>query len=273
MFQPVVRKSGFGRALDTLELIFHASVRSVRRNHGNAVIGLLLNIAQMVLFVAIFYLMFVLLGMRRSAIRGDFLLYIMSGIFMFMVHTKALAAVVGAEGPTSQIMKHATMNSIIAIGAAALGSLYIQVLSAGVVLFFYHAIVSPLTFYDPVGTLGMLLLAWGSGVALGMLIRPCIPWQPDFFGLVSQIYQRANMIASGKMFVANAMPTYMLAYFDWNPLFHVIDQARGYIFLNYDPRYSSLTYPILVSAVCIIIGLMGEFYTRKHASISWGAKR
>jgi hypothetical protein len=24
---------------------------------------------------------------------------------------------------------------------------------------------------------------------------------------------------------------------------------------------------------CIMIGLMGEFYTRKHASMSWGAKR
>ena len=273
MFQPGVRKSTLGRWLDTLELIFHAAVRSVRRTHGNAVIGLLLNIAQTILFIAIFYLMFILLGMRGNAIRGDFLLYIMSGIFMFMVHTKAMGAVVSAEGPTSPIMKHATMNSIVAIGAAALGALYVQVLSAGVVLFLYHALITPITIHDPVGTMGILLLAWASGVAIGMLIRPAIPWQPDFFGLVSQIYQRANMIASGKMFVANAMPTYMLAYFDWNPLFHVIDQGRGHIFLNYGPRYSSLDYPLLVSAVCIVIGLMGEFYTRKHASISWSAKR
>jgi hypothetical protein len=25
--------------------------------------------------------------------------------------------------------------------------------------------------------------------------------------------------------------------------------------------------------VCIMIGLMGEFYTRKHASLSWEARR
>ncbi len=35
------------------------------------------------------------------------------------------------------------------------------------------------------------------------------------------------MIASGKMFVANMLPTSMLLMLDWNPLFHCIDQARG----------------------------------------------
>lgn len=273
MFEPVVRKSAAGRAFATGELIFHAAVRSVRRNHGNAVIGLLMNISQMVLFVAIFYVMFVVLGMRGSSIRGDFLLYIMSGIFMFMVHTKAVGAVVSADGPTSPMMKHAPMNTIVSIGAAALSSLYLQILSAGVVLFFYHAIVSPIHFHDPVGTIAMLLLSWFSGVTIGMVFKAAIPWQPELFGIISQIYQRGNMIASGKMFVANAMPTYILAYFDWNPLFHIIDQTRGYVFLNYHPRYSNIEYPIMISLICLVIGLMGEFFTRKHASLSWGAKR
>ena len=273
MFQPVVRKTAASRALATFELMFHGAVRSVRRNHGNAVVGLLMNISQMVLFVVVFYIMFSVLGMRGSAIRGDFLLYIMSGIFMFMVHTKAMGAVVGSDGPTSPMMKHAPMNTIVAIGSAALSSLYLQILSAGVVLFFYHAIISPIHFHDPIGTLGILLLAWFSGVTLGMVFKAMIPWQPELFGLISQIYQRGNMIASGKMFVANSMPTYILAYFDWNPLFHIIDQGRGHVFLNYNPRYSNIEFPIIFSVICLVLGLMGEFFTRKHASLSWGAKR
>jgi ABC-type polysaccharide/polyol phosphate export permease len=66
--------------------------------------------------------------------RGDFLLYVMSGVFLFMTHVKAVGAVAGAEGPTSPMMKHAPMNTIVSIAAAALSALYIQVLSAGVVL-------------------------------------------------------------------------------------------------------------------------------------------
>ena len=273
MFRTEVRKTPARSAFAMLELIFHASVRSVRKSHGNAIIGLLMNISQTVLLVAVFFVMFDLLGLRRNAIRGDFLLYVMSGIFMFMTHTKAVGAVVGADGPTSPMMKHSPMNPIIAICAAALSSLYIQILSAGMVLFLYHAVFQPITIHDPVGTFAMFLLSWGSGVGVGMVFKAATPWQPEFFGIVSQIYQRANMIASGKMFVANTMPTYVLAYFDWNPLFHTIDQGRGFIFLNYNPHYSSITYPVTVMMICIIIGLMVEFYTRKHASLSWGAKR
>ena len=119
----------------------------------------------------------------------------------------------------------------------------------------------------------MFLLSWGSGVAIGMVFKAATPWQPDLFGILAQVYQRANMIASGKMFVANATPTYILSYFDWNPLFHTIDQGRGFIFLNYNPHYSSISYPLKITLVCILIGLMGEFFTRKHASASWNARR
>ncbi|MEQ3630183.1 MAG: ABC transporter permease, partial [Sulfitobacter sp.] len=42
---------------------------------------------------------------------------------------------------------------------------------------------------------------------------------------------------------------------------------------NYNPRYSSWEYPLWVGLVLLMIGLMGEFYTRRHASISWNARR
>ncbi len=260
-------------ALEILELIYHAAVRQVRKGHGNAVLGLILNILQSVLFVVVFYVMFELLGLRGNRIRGDFFLFIMSGVFLFMVHTKTVGAVAGAEGPTSPMMKHAPMNTVVAIGAAALSSLYMQMLAGSVTVFLYHVIITPITIDDPVPMMGMVLLSWFSGMAVGMVLLAAKPWAPDVVGLVTLIYQRMNMIASGKMFVANATPGYVLAYFDWNPLFHVIDQCRGFVFLNYEPHHSRWQYALVVSVVLIMVGLMGEFYTRKHASASWFAKR
>ena len=81
------------------------------------------------------------------------------------------------------------------------------------------------------------------------------------------------MIFSGKMFLANAMPSSRLHYYTWNPLFHSIDQTRGYMFQNYHPHNSSIEYTIWVTFVLIIIGLMGENFTRRHVSASWGAGR
>jgi ABC-type polysaccharide/polyol phosphate export permease len=81
------------------------------------------------------------------------------------------------------------------------------------------------------------------------------------------------MIASGKMFVANTLPSSMLALFDWNPLFHTIDQARGFVFINYNPHFTSATYPVYVGLGLIVLGMMGEFFTSRNASVSWNAAR
>ena len=272
MFRQDLPPSTLRLAFGQLELIYHVAVRHVRKTHRNAIIGLLLNMFQTILMIAVFYVLIVVLKLRSSAIRGDFILYIMSGVFMFMTHTKTMGAVLGADGPTSQMMKHAPMNTIVAVGAAALGTLYIQVLSMFFVLTLYYCAMTPFTVYEPVQAMGMLLLAWFSGMSTGMMFRAFKPWQPELIGLIALIYGRANMIASGKMFVANTLTPKLLSYFDWNPLFHIIDQARGFIFINYNPHNSTISYPIYVCIACMMIGLMGEFYTRQRASLSWSAK-
>jgi ABC-type polysaccharide/polyol phosphate export permease len=274
MFQTAQKpKSGFAAALMMMELIYHSVVRSVRKTHNNAFLAIGLNVMQAIILVLAFYVMFSLLGLRGSAIRGDFLLYIMSGIFLFMTHTKSLSAVLSSEGPASPMMQHAPMNTIVAIASAAIGALYIQVLSLSLILFVYHVAFTPVVIEEPMPAIGMLLLCWFTGVALGLVLLAIKPWAPGAVSIFSTIYQRANMIASGKMFVANSLPGFMLAMFDWNPLFHFIDQARGFVFINYNPHHSSWEYGLWVGIVLLMIGLMGEFYTRRHASLSWSARR
>jgi len=273
MFRIDARRSAGRSALAMLEVMFHAAVRDVRKSHANAAWGLAVSIFQTILMLVVFFAMFQILGVRGAGVRGDFLLYLMSGIFLFMVHVKAMGAVVKADGPTSPMMKHAPMNTFVAIGAAALSSLYIQILSMTVILYLYHALVTPISIDQPVGAMAMVLLSWGSGAAIGMVFLAAKPWNPELIGLIAAIYLRANMIASGKMFLANSMPGFLRPMFDWNPLFHTIDQARGFIFLNYFPHYTSIAYPVRVMLVCLVIGLMGEYYTRRRASLSWAAGR
>ena len=273
MFRYRQSQSGLVSALTTLELIFHAAVRSVRKTHNNAFMAVGLNMMQAIIFVAVFYVMFTVLGLRTSAVRGDFLLYVMSGIFLFMVHVKAVGAVAGAEGASSPMMQHAPMNTAVSITAAAVGSLYIQILSMAAILGGYYIIFTPFVIERPIAAFGMVLLSWFCGCAVGMILLSLKPWFPTFTGIASTIYQRANMIASGKMFLANTLPGYMLAMFDWNPLFHTIDQSRGFVFINYNPHFSNWHYALWVGLALMMVGLMGEFYTRRHVSASWAARR
>ncbi|QYX56940.1 ABC transporter permease [Roseovarius sp. SCSIO 43702] len=273
MFQQVKPRSRTQSAFSILELIYHSIVRDVRKSHGNALLALVMNILQAVIFIAAFYFMFSVLGLRGAALRGDFLLYIMSGIFLFLTHIKAVGAVAGAEGPSSPMMKHAPMNTVVSVTASALGSLYMQLLTLVIVLFVYHVAITPFEVEYPFKAFGAFVLAWFTGVAIGVVLFALKPWFPSFVQIFTTIYQRANMIASGKMFVANALPSYMLAMFDWNPLFHCIDQSRGFVFVNYLPRNSSIEYPLIMGIIFLMLGLLGEFYTRQQASLSWEARR
>lgn len=80
MFHPQIQKTTTRTFFGMAELIYHSIVRDVSKTHSNAVVGLLMNMMQTVVFVLTFYAMFFFLGMRGAAIRGDFLLYIMSGL-------------------------------------------------------------------------------------------------------------------------------------------------------------------------------------------------
>ena len=112
----------------------------------------------------------------------------------------------------------------------------------------------------------MFLLAWFTGCAVGLLIFAIKLWVPTFTTITRTLYQRATMIASGKMSVANTLPSFMLAMFDWNLLFHAIDPARGFAFINYNPHNSSIVYPINVGISRMALGLFCEYCTRKKAS-------
>lgn len=262
-------------AYKLIDLTFHNTVRSVRKGHRDAVFAILTNILQTLVMVGAFYIFmnfFRKFGVSM-AIRGDFLLYVMSGIFVFMVHIKALQSVASSDGPTSAIMQHLPMTPTVSLLAAALSSLYTQIISVSAILLGYHLLWTPLEVHQPVGAIAMVLLAWFSGISVGVCFLAVKPWFPKATGTMQQVYIRFNMFASGKMFVANMMPATMTYFFSWNPLFHIIDQGRGFLFINYNPLKTNLEYPITISVILLVIGLIGESQTRKHVSLSWFAGR
>ncbi len=266
-------RSMLGLIFNFCEVTFHASARKVRKTHGNAILAIALSIVQSLLFIAAFYFMFSILGGRSMAIRGNYLLYLMSGIFLYLTHIQTLRTVMGSEGPTSDMMQHAPMNTLVAICSSALSTLYTKFIALMCVLLMIHVLIEPVEFHNWSGAFGMFILVWFLGVTLGIVFMALNIWFPDVVGILSMVYIRANMIFSGKMFVANMMPAMMLPIFTWNPLFHVIDQTRGYVFVNYIPHNTNVAYPFYFSLVALLIGMMLEHYTRLHASASWNAKR
>ncbi|CAD0184501.1 Vi polysaccharide export inner membrane protein VexB [Ruegeria sp. THAF57] len=262
-----------GGAFTTAELVFHAVVRNIRAGHSNAIIAIVKNIIQVLALVTVFYLIMSFLGTRVAKVRGEFILFLLSGIFLFITHVKAVGAVSGVGTGDNPMMLHSPMNMMVVLLAAAFGTLYTQMVSIFVILFGYVVLVAPLEIQDPGGAFYMLILAWFTGCSVGVVFMALKPWFPTTSTILSTIYRRLNMVFSGKMFVANALGGFMLTMFAWNPLFHIIDQCRGFVFRNYFPRNTNWEYPIWVGLTLLLIGLLGIFYTRQQISQSWNARR
>ena len=259
----------FHAAFTTLSLIYFQTVYNLRNEHRNAIIGLLLTILQSLIFLMAFILIYAVMGVRNSPIRGDFILYMMSGIFIFMVHSQAAGAVAGSHSISGQLNRHKTLSPAVLIASSALAVLYRQTISSIAILWLYHTIIAPIGIDTFPGVLAMYLLGWFSGACMGLVFLGIRPWSPRGAKIVTTIYQRINMFASGKMFVGNLIPSMMLPWFTWNPLFHIIDQMRGFVFVNYDPQRSDPLYALWFALAMMMVGLLINFTTRKYESISW----
>ncbi|MBV1862867.1 MAG: ABC transporter permease [Rhodobacteraceae bacterium] len=253
-------------------LVYHSIVRDVRKGKGNAMQALILEVLQSAIIVIFFYVMIEFLGMRGVAVRGSFILYVLSGVFLYLTHNKAISAV-GGGSATNPMLKHAPVSTLMIIVSGALSSLYIQLLAIFVVTFVANVLIDPFTVYNMKLVFFCLFLAWSSGVAIGLVFLSLKPFFPETIKIISTIYRRANMIFSGKMFLANTIPSTMLPFFSWNPLFHTIDQSRGAAFVNYTPHVTNLWYPAAVTAIFVLIGMMLEHWSRKYVSESWSSRR
>lgn len=271
-FQSVTTRQQLMSFLDFFRLVYHATVRDVRKGKGNAFMALGMEIMQGIILVGFFYVLITFLGMRGIAVRGSFILYVLTGVFLFMTHNKAVSAVSGG-GAVNPMLMHAPVTTLMLIVSGALSALYTQLLAALVIAFIANVLIEPFTVHDMKGVAICFFLAWFSGAAVGVIFLALRPFFPSAIQIIEQIYKRANMIFSGKMFLASTLPGTMLPFFTWNPLFHTIDQARGYAFVNYTAKVTTLMYPITLSFFLILIGMMLEHWARKYASSSWNARR
>lgn len=76
-------------AFNTLQLMYFQTIYVLRSEHRSPVIGLLLTIIQSSLMVAVFFALYYVIGVRTSPIRGDFMVFIMTGIFVFTANWPA----------------------------------------------------------------------------------------------------------------------------------------------------------------------------------------
>ncbi|MEM9009655.1 MAG: ABC transporter permease [Pseudomonadota bacterium] len=261
--QRYYRNRGFvDAALSFLDLLFVSIVRDFRETTGNSHFGILAALSRPILLFTMFYVMFELIGLRTMVVRGDFFIFMMTGIFLFLSHILAVRRLRSTSHSTSGMIYNQKTSALLSILTSALTELYILTLSLFLIAGTGYLIQGELDVHRPLGVLYGFVLAWASGLAVGMMFMMAEPYAPGLVNRLFMFYRRAQLFTSGKMFLANSIPLQILPFFAWNPLFHLIDQARGAAFVNYFPKHTSWEYPIYLSLTLLAIGLIGEFAYR-----------
>jgi ABC-type polysaccharide/polyol phosphate export permease len=254
--------------LTFFEVLYHTIVRNVRNESGGAALGIALTIFRSVMMVAIFVAIFQFMGMGGVKIRGDVVLFMYTGVSLFLLHNSAITRTMSAGNPLLPILRHTSMTTVLNILAANCALLYTHVISSAAILAYVHLWRDALDIAEPEGLIAPYLLAWGSGIAIGMILLAIKPFLPRVAEFASLIYRRLNMVSSGKFVVANMLPATFTVFFTWNPLFHCIDQLRGAVFVNYFPHKTGLGYPLAFVGAAMVIGMMAEFWLRRNLSAS-----
>ena len=256
-----------------VELVYHCVVRDVRMASGNASLGLVVVLIQNAAVILGFYIIYSILGgLRAVAIRGDFMVYLVTGIFFMMTHNRTLGAVMASGSATHAMMQHAPMTPLIGVAAASISVLYQQIMSGFIIYAAVHVWQGEFPLHQPSGLIVPFLLAWLSGIAVGLVFKGLSPFAPRLVKNIARAYRATNMFTSGKLWPVNYMSVQLFGWFTWNPLLHCIDQARGAAFVNYLPHRSSLAYPIWFTLTLLLLGLMVDFWLRRNMSLSWGKR-
>ncbi len=226
------------------------AVHEIRRQ-GSGAFGLLSAFSTPLLLCAFFWFVFEVIGKRGLVLRGDLITFLLTGIFLFFlcVRTQARVKLDGGKAMMGRA------QPILRAWAGAISVLYVTVAAMVIVFAGNWMIMGVAELQDPAGVIAPVLVTWLFGLGAGFFLSG-LSLDIGARETMNLVFSRVMFVTSGKFFVANAVPGWVRIWFDWNPLFHLVDQLRGAVFVNYTARHTSLEYPAAVAFGLMALGLM-----------------
>ena len=118
----------------------------------------------------------------------------------------------------------------------------------------------------PDDPLGVMMAFWGCmwvGVGIGlsnMAVGRVFPLINTILGPI----KRLSVFISGVIFTASSLPSFLLPYFTWNPIFHGIELARTSWYPAYRTPVGDPGYIVVIAIFLTAFGIVAERITRRY---------
>lgn len=262
------RSSFAGGAAALGFLLFALTVRALREAAGGAAVGFLRGALAALAFCLVFYFVITFFGLGFVTVRGDLMVFILIGAGFFFLMQYTVMATIKAMRAGWRMAPHPHLSPILFVYAESLAVLYNWTLAIVAIFVGNAFVVGRMEFETPLLIFPLFALAWLTGIGIGLVFGFLLGWF-SWAAMLKRVFFKIMFFTSGKFTNANFIPPDMLPFFQWNPLFHLIDQMRDAAFVNYTAQKTNLIYPTLCCLALLGIGhLLYDYSIRRRNVMS-----
>jgi capsular polysaccharide transport system permease protein len=240
----------FASSRTIIALILREMSTRYGRTPGGYLWGLLEPLAAIMILSVAFSLV-----MRTPRLGTSFILYYATGYMAFNLYQVLSATISKAISFSKPLLKYPAVTWVDAVAARfllnSLTGLLITVLLLGGIL----AVIDSRTVLDLPPIIVALSLAMLLGLGVGVLNCALSGLFP-LWEMIWAIITRPLFLASGVLFLYDAMPPLAREILWYNPLIHIVGRMRTGFYSTYTAAYINEVYVLVVALVCLALGLI-----------------
>lgn len=237
----------------SIRTIFALILREMSTTYGRSPGGYIWAIAEPVLAIGVMVAIFST-GFRSPRLGTNFPIFYASGFLVFFCYSNPATVVSQAVNFSRQLLAYPRVTYLDAIVARFTLALLTQLLVSYIIFFVILLTMDTRTVLQLTYLLSAFTMAATLALGIGVLNCVLISRYPLWQSIWSVI-NRPLILISGVIFIPESIPQPYRDYLSWNPLVHVVSEARKAFYPSYTADYISHTYVYSIALVCFVAGL------------------
>jgi len=243
-----------------MQVIMGLAARDIRIRYSTDFLGGGWALLAPAAWIGLLVIAFDVLG-RTLPIHTDSISFILSGVIPYLVFRSSISAIARTRGHYRTLMVLAPVTRAHVGTALSLIELINALMLYGLVSILNWVITGHFEMNSVGQNLAALGLAWLFGFSLGSVFEE-LSRVNVIFGRITPVLLRPFFLISGVFFTANEVPLSMLAYIDWNPLFHAIELMRESMFSSYRSHALDVIYLLAVDMTLLVLAMLMRWLGR-----------
>lgn len=249
-----------------LQVVYALILRETRTRFGTHKLGYIWALAEPAMFIGTFAGMYLVVG-RMVPLHLDVVPFLTTGFVPFGLFRETANRSLSAIGANRGLLFYPQVRPLDLVVARAILEFATQVTVFALIMSGLCLYAWDCPDFDLLKILLGLLLSFGLGASLGLLLCGLSVYSPTVERLLGPML-RPLFWASGLFYAPASLKEPARSLLLYNPIVHAIELVRDGWFPEYPEANTSISYPLMWIAVCLLLGLGLERVARRRIQLT-----